>query len=40
MRYLPEYLGQLHGEKPAKLWGAHHVDQKVGAGIQQEEELA
>ena len=40
MKYLPEYLGQLLGEKPAKLWGAHHVDQKVCAGIQQEEEFA
>ena len=40
IRYLPEYLAELLGEKPAKLRRAHDVDQEVGAGIQQQEELA
>ena len=38
--YLPEYLAELLGEKPAKLGRAHDVDQEVGAGVQQQEELA
>ena len=40
MRYLPEYLAELLGEKSAKLGRAHHVDEEVGAGVQQQEELA